>query len=229
MMVLALRSGVIAIDGPAGAGKTTLGHWLADKFDLLYVETGYIYRAATHLAITQGLRPDRWDERLLEGLKVIPRLPMPRRREQRLLINGRDLDVEADLFSSEVDELVVRVSSNSRVRAAVRLVCRELLKEGKIIMSGRDVGSAIVPEADYKLFLTADAKVRAARLGRPHRRETDDERVPEIEPVGRRQEQEARLLRGHLRPPADALVIDTTLLSIADVRVVALRHLGING
>jgi cytidylate kinase len=220
---------VIAIDGPAGAGKTTLGHWLADELDFAHLETGFLYRAAAYRASAHGIRKEGWGGDLLAGLEVCPRTPRLGGRPQRLSFGGHELDIEHDLFSSEVDELVACVSSVAAVRDGVRELARTIAGRGQLIISGRDVGTAIVPEAHHKLFLTADQDIRAARLGRSVNMPGSRAATPRQNPQSAedsRHKLESKLLAQHIQPAADALVLDTTALTIDAVRSATLRHLG---
>jgi CMP/dCMP kinase len=224
--------GVITIDGPAGAGKTTLGHWLSDELRIPYLETGFVYRAATYRVIQRGLGAEAWDQRLLEGLEVRPRLPpRPRSRPQSLSMEGTQFEIARHLFSTDVDALVARVSSVPPVRDGVKKLCRRLVGEGPMIISGRDTGTSIVPMASCKIFLTAAESVRSARLGRgtapapQDRPRAEDEVTGHPGPPSARHELESRLLRDHLRPAQDAHIIDTTSLSVGEVRDRAMRCL----
>jgi cytidylate kinase len=218
--------GVITLDGPTGAGKTTLGQWLADELGYEYLESGYLYRAATHRAVTEGIAQDEWDARLVAGLSAEPRPPRTG-AAQEVRLGDRALSLTDDLFSTEVDALVARVSAVASLRQAVRKLLRGLAADRKLILSGRDAGTKIVPEAPHKFFLTAMKEVRSARReGRDPAKST---------PIGRsrgggaepmpRHELESRLLGDHLQPAPDALVIDTTNASIDTVRAIALNHL----
>lgn len=222
---------VITIDGPTGAGKTTLGHWLADELNYEYLESGYLYRAAAHQAVTTGAPEGGWGADLIATLSVQPRRPgvdLP----QELQLDGHVLSIQDDLFSRDVDSLVARVAASNGLRQAVRSRLRDLASDRRLILSGRDAGTRIAPEAPHKFFLTATKEVRSARLeGRdpgatPATR--DQARVEPDERAGPRQELESRLLTRHLQPAPDALVIDTSDTSIEEVRAIALRHLGEN-
>jgi cytidylate kinase len=220
------RTDLIALDGPAGAGKTTLGHWLADHLDLAYFETGLLYRAAAFQALAQNLGEDKWDGALLSDLEVTPRLPGGRVADlQRLILPDRVLDIESDLSSARVDAIVPLVASVPSIREAVRSICREAIDRMPLIASGRDVGRAIIPEAPHKLFLTADPALRSARLERRSNQDRDESGgSPQLQPGGR-QTLEAKVLKPHLEPAGDALVIDTSSLTVEQVRSAALRYL----
>ncbi len=221
--------GLIALDGPAGAGKTTLGHWLADRLGYDYLETGFLYRAGAYVATKAKVDENRWNRRLVTTVDVVPRTPLPEGTPQQVLIDGCELNVQQDLFSERVDALVARVAAIKDVRAAVRELVRAHACDARLIISGRDVGTAIVPEAGHKLFLTADEGIRANRLGR--RGDAVRPAAPLPQPSVRatatpRHELESKLLSSHLHPAPDALVLDTTALTVDAVRLAALQHLG---
>ncbi len=222
-------SEVITIDGPTGAGKTTLGHWLADLFACEYLESGYLYRAATRQAIAEGVDRNSWDGELLTGLHVRPRTPSPGGHDQEVCFGARRPTLEDDLFAKEVDELVARVAAVPAVRRSVRDIVRDIAHRRKMVISGRDAGTQIVPEARHKLFLLATKEVRIARVrgrdGEPQALPDESPRGPERGAATSRQELESQLLSSQLQPAQDALVIETSATTIDAVRARALHHL----
>lgn len=207
----------VTIDGPTAAGKTTLGYWLADHLRIGFLETGYLYRAAAHRVVDGQVLEIAWDDRLLAGVEVRPRSPRPESIPQKLIVEGRELDLAEDLFSPEVDRLVAQVAAVESVRHAVRELSRVAAASERLIASGRDTGVAIVPEADRKLFLTADPAVRASRGARTHPGPSS------------RQELESKLLGHRIEPAPDASVIDTSAMTIGEVRSAAVRELELDG
>lgn len=148
---------VIAIDGPAGSGKSTVAKALADRLGLEYLDTGAQYRAVTFAALRRGIEPDDVDVvgRLAEDLE----LDVSR---AGVLVDGTDATVE--IRGPEVTRAVSTVAANPRVRAELRRRQREWAAErGGGVIEGRDIGSVVFPDATLKLYLTASADVRAKR------------------------------------------------------------------
>ena len=148
---------VIAIDGPAGAGKSTIGKALAARLHLEYLDTGAMYRAVTFLAMQRGL--DLSDTALIGALARSALLEVSMRG---VVIDG--LDATAAIRTPEVTAEVSQVAANSEVRAEMRDRQREWAAErGGGVIEGRDIGSVVFPDAELKLYLTASPRVRAER------------------------------------------------------------------
>jgi cytidylate kinase len=149
---------VVAIDGPAGVGKSTLARRLAEALDLPYLNTGSMYRAVTLEAVRRGTDLDDADAlaEIASGISF----ELTADRVPELSIGGRP--PEAALSSAAVEDAVSSVSSHPAVRAVLRASQRRLSAGGGVV-EGRDIGSVVRPDADVKLFLTASADERAAR------------------------------------------------------------------
>lgn len=199
---------VIAIDGPAGSGKSTLARGLAEALDLAYVNTGSMYRAVTARALEEGSSVDD-----AAGLARIARtLTFDLDRTSRppsLTIDGRLAPTE--LASPQVESNVSRVSRHPEVRAVLRAEQRRL-GEGGAVLEGRDIGSVVFPDATVKVFLEAEPDVRASRRA-DEREAARAERV--AEELETRDRWDSRVTP--LEPPADAVVVDTSTLSAAEV------------
>jgi cytidylate kinase len=157
------RNAVIAIDGPAGSGKSTTARFLAELFDLLYIDTGAMYRALTQAALSEGI--DSGDEDSLAQLLGTARLELkPSKTEVRVLWNGKD--VSRAIRTPEVEAAVSRVSSHPAVRTNMVERQKVMGRQGGVVMEGRDIGSVVFPLATAKIFLTASLK---ARVDRRHR------------------------------------------------------------
>ena len=198
---------VIAIDGAAGTGKSTLAHRLARELGLPYVNTGLMYRALALRAHREGVSPE--DARGLERLARALSFELDSSvRPFELRIDGEP--PEEALTSPEVESSVSAVSRHPEVRAVLRTEQRRLAAGGAV-MEGRDIGSVVAPDADLKLFLEAHPEERVGR--RALERDRDPEHVAEA--LGSRDRQDART--NPFVPAADAVVLDTTELSPDEV------------
>jgi cytidylate kinase len=155
---------IIAIDGPAASGKSTLGHKLAQILGYLYFDTGVMYRAVTWLALNQGIPIE--DEAaitsLAERVKIDVRPPSTKDgRAYDVMIDGQDITWE--IRRPEVEAHVSPVSAYAGVRKALTAQQRRIGKRGKVVMVGRDIGTVVLPEADLKIYLDASVEERARR------------------------------------------------------------------
>lgn len=155
---------IIAIDGPAASGKSTLGFRLADSLGYLYFDTGLMYRAITWLALKRGL--DVKDEdavtRLADEIPIEVSPPsLEDGRVCDVVVDG--IDITWDIRKPEVEANVSAVSAYRGVRKALSLQQRRIGMRGRVVMVGRDIGTVVLPEADLKIYLDATAEVRARR------------------------------------------------------------------
>lgn len=155
---------IIAIDGPAASGKSTLGHKLAQALGYLYFDTGVMYRAVTWLALTQGIEIS--DEpaitKLAESAKIDVRPPsIQDGRAYDVVVDQQD--ITWDIRRPEVDGNVSPVSVYAGVRKALSTQQRQIGLRGNVVMVGRDIGTVVLPEADLKIYLDASAEERARR------------------------------------------------------------------
>jgi cytidylate kinase len=194
---------IVAIDGPAGAGKSTVARSLATRLGFRYLDTGAMYRALTWLALEEGIALD--DGAALGGLAEAAQISF---EGERVLI--REEDVTDAIRLPEIDRVVSTVARHPEVRAVMRDRQRELAQQGDVVIEGRDIGTVVCPDAEVKIYLVADAAERARR------------RVAERPEIGAealatdlrmRDERDA----AQMRPAADAETIDTTDLSVAEV------------
>jgi len=194
---------VIAIDGPAGAGKSTVARALAARLGLRYLDTGAMYRALTWLARERGV--DYEDGEVLAELARANEVTVD---GDRVEVAGRD--VSQAIRTVEIDRIVSSVACHAAVRAVLRERQRALAEEGDAVMEGRDIGSVVWPEAQVKVFLVADAAERARR------------RVDERPGLGADALATDLRLRDErdlhqMQPAPDAETIDTTDLTIDEV------------
>ena len=151
----------IAIDGPSGAGKSSLARRLAERFGSIYVDTGAIYRTLGLAAYRGGV--DRKDEAAV--MELLPRLDIRiadnEAGEQSMYLDGED--VSSAIRQPEISICASDVSAHGRVRSYLMEMQRRMARENNVVMDGRDIGTAVLPEAELKIFLTASAEVRARR------------------------------------------------------------------
>jgi cytidylate kinase len=208
------RGLVVAIDGPAGAGKSTLARRLATELWLPYVNTGLMYRSLALAALDEGVDPT--DGNALAGVARRIRFslaPASVGSPPELLVAGSPPG--PDLVSAEVESLVSQVARHPAVREVMRATQRELGLSGAV-MEGRDIGTVVFPDARVKIFLSAAEDVRAGR----RRRERGD-RADIADAVARRDRLDART--NPFVPASDAHVLDATVLSRDEVFAEALR------
>ena len=198
---------VIAIDGPAGAGKSTVARALAARLGLEYLDTGAMYRAVTLAAIRRGIDPadvDRVGD-LAERLALDV-------GERGVFVD--DVDVTIDIRSREVTTAVSAVAANSRVRAELVRRQREwAVQRGGGVLEGRDIGSVVFPDAELKLHLTASPRVRAQRRWSEVGGDVDESEAA----IARRDRYDSSRTHGPLVEADGSVVVDTTGLSIDQV------------
>jgi CMP/dCMP kinase len=195
---------IVAIDGPAGAGKSTVARRLASRLGFRYLDTGAMYRALTWLALDRGTSLE--DGPALAALAERNAVTFDAAGD--VAIGGRD--VTEAIRGARIDRIVSTVARHPEVRAVMRERQRELAEEGDAVIEGRDIGSVVAPDAEVKVYLVAEPDVRARR------------RLSERPEIGAdalatdlrlRDQRDA----SRMQPAPDATTIDTTDLDIADV------------
>src|SRR5919109_2304444 len=195
---------IVAIDGPAGAGKSTVAQRLAERLGFRYLDTGAMYRALTWLAISRSV-PLAQGDRLGE---LAEECPVTLDDQRRVWI--ADTDVTASIRKSDIDRMVPVVARHPQVRKVMRVRQRELADDGNVVIEGRDIGTIVAPEAEVKVYLNAEREIRAER------------RLAERPEIGAdalatdlrlRDESDA----ARMQPAEDAMRIDTTELDVEDV------------
>lgn len=212
-------STTIAIDGPAASGKSTLGKKLADKLGYLFFDTGVMYRAVTWVALANSVAIT--DEPAVSTLAEITEIDIrpPSQDDERaydVLIDGQDATWE--IRSREVEANVSAVSAYAGVRRALTQQQRRIGLRGKVVMVGRDIGSVVVPEASFKIYLDASAEERARRRYREIIRRGELADYEEIlEKIRRRDQIDSTRDIAPLSVPKDAIVIDSDCLDADQV------------
>lgn len=221
---------VIAIDGPAASGKSTIGRLLAEELGYIYLDTGVMYRAVTWAALDRHIPIE--DEEAVAGLARTLRIDVLRPtvedgRQCTVLVDGQD--VTWDIRRPEVDHGVSPVSAYAGVRAALTEEQRRMGREGRIVMVGRDIGTVVLPKADLKIYLDATLEERAGRRYREILARGEPAVLAEVlAAVRRRDEIDSSRSLAPLQPADDSVVVDTTFLSVEQVleRVLALVNGG---
>ena len=151
----------IAIDGPAGAGKSTIAKALAKELGYRYVDTGAIYRTVAYFLDLLGISPKDVDgvERYIDELTIV--IEYDDEGKQHMLMNG--MDVTGEIRTQDISQKASLVSAHAVVREVLLDMQRDVAKHYNVIMDGRDIGTVVLPKADVKIFLTATPEVRAKR------------------------------------------------------------------
>ncbi|MFP4032932.1 MAG: (d)CMP kinase [Desulfococcaceae bacterium] len=205
---------LITIDGPAGAGKTTVSRALAQRMGYTYVDTGALYRGVAVAAADRGISPE--DDAALADLCPTLRFEFRRRDgETPLHLNGTDISDR--LRTPEITMLSSRVSARKPVRECLLSVQRRLGEAGEAIFEGRDMGTVVFPDADVKFFLTADLEARAKRRFEEFRDRSPQDREAVQADMRRRDANDQSRALAPLKPAPDAHTIDSTGLSVAAV------------
>lgn len=237
---------VIAIDGPAGAGKSTLAAHLARRFGFLNLETGAMYRALALKAVEGDLSFDE-EQPLLELANYTRIQLQPQLEGNRVLLDGRDVSLR--IRDADVTAAASRISVHPHLRAWMVDQQRALGAAGGVVMEGRDIGTAVFPDAEVKIFLDASPEVRGGRRYRqvsmppllPEERMEPPAPTPEeaaarildqeklLREMKERDERDRNRAESPLRPAEDAIVLDSTSMTLDEVLVqaekIVLSHL----
>lgn len=202
----------VAIDGPSGAGKSTLARAAAQKLNLIYIDTGAIYRTVALYALRRETEPK--NAAAVEALLPEIRITMDHDKNglQRMNLNGED--VSGLIRTQEVSMAASAVSAHPAVRAFLLDMQRNMAKTHSVIMDGRDIGTVVLPDANVKIFLTASSETRARRRWLELKeRGTPKDFDQLLRETRQRDEQDANRAASPLRPASDAVILDTTELN----------------
>lgn len=200
----------VAIDGPAGAGKSTLARRLAAQLGYIYVDTGAMYRAVGLYALRAGQDPK--DNAAVEGLlpQISLRLDCPD-GEQHIYLNGED--VSSAIRTEQAGMAASAVGANPAVRAFLLETQRQMARTQNVLMDGRDIGTVVLPDAAVKIFLTASPEARAARRWKEYQEKGQQVSYEQVlEDVRQRDYQDTHREAAPLRQAEDAVLLDTSEL-----------------
>ncbi len=206
----------IAIDGPAGAGKSTIARALAKELGYYYVDTGAIYRTVAYFLDLLGISPKDTDgvERYIDELTVV--IEYDEEGKQHMIMNG--MDVTDEIRTQDISQKASLVSAQPVVREVLLEMQREVARQHNVIMDGRDIGTVVLPKADVKIFLTAAPEVRAKRRcdeliakGQKAKYETI------LQEIQQRDYQDTHRKIAPLKPARDSVKLDTSELDVQGV------------
>lgn len=211
----------IAIDGPAGAGKSTIAKAVAKELEFIYVDTGAMYRAMALHLLRQGIVPG--EEAQMDAACENAEISIVYENgAQQVLLNGEN--VTGDLRREEVGNMASVSSARPRIREKLVELQRVLASQSDVVMDGRDIGTCVLPDADVKIYLTASARTRALRRCR----ELEEKRVScvleEIEAdINDRDHRDMTREISPLRKAEDAVLVDSSEMSIEEVKEAIIR------
>jgi CMP/dCMP kinase len=217
-----MKKSVVTIDGPAGAGKTTVSRMLADRLGYRYIDTGALYRAIA-LAALEGCIDSKDDGALGKMCAALSLRYVLTEKGPRLLSNGRD--VTDRLRTPEITMLASAVSARPVVRRFLMDVQRAMGREKGAVFEGRDMGTVVFPDADVKFYLDAPEKIRAMRRFLELRPKTELTFEEVERDLVRRDKNDSTRVEAPLKPAEDAIRIDSADLSPAEVVTVMLGHI----
>ena len=202
---------IIAIDGPAGSGKTTTAHKVALNLGFIHINTGAMYRGIALKFIREKINLDNRND--IELTLKNTRLHWSGPNSENILMDGQDITL--DIVSSRVTRIVSRISAIPEVRNKLVQNQREVAKDQDVVLEGRDIGTVVFPEAEYKFFLLADIHVRAKRRMKQMKFDGEDVSIEEVLFfLKKRDKQDSSRIYSPLKKAEDAIELDTTYLSI---------------
>ena len=205
----------IAIDGPAGAGKSTIAKRLAKDLDFIYVDTGALYRALAYAFWNRGIAPDD-EEAIAKACEDVSVALAYENGVQKVLLNGED--ISAYLRQEAVGNMASSISVYPAVRQKLLSIQQEIAEQENVVMDGRDIGTCVLPNAQCKIYLTASARTRAERRYKEliERGEEGDIDVIEND-IKERDHRDMTRAIAPLKQADDAVLVDSTSMTIEEV------------
>lgn len=205
----------IAIDGPAGAGKSTIAKRAAKKLDFIYVDTGAMYRSMALYLIRKQVTAGETEQ----IVKLLPEIDVTiayENGEQHVYLNGEDVSLL--IRNEEVSQMTSTISTIPQVREKLLSLQRNLAKENHVLMDGRDIGTCVLPDAQLKIYLTASVKVRAKRRYDEMQQKGMECDLKELEEsIKERDERDMNRKIAPLKQAEDAVLLDTSDMNIDEV------------
>jgi cytidylate kinase len=212
---------LITIDGPAGAGKTTVSRALAERLGYRYIDTGALYRAVALAVKTRGSNPEN-DAELKELCRELKPVFVKKKEGLRLFLNREDITDR--IRTAEITMLASAVSARPVVREYLLDLQRNLAKEKAAVFEGRDMGTVVFPDADLKFFLDASTRARALRRY-DELKSNSSQTLEEVDlAMQRRDHNDTTREAAPLKAAQDAIMVDSTDLSVAEVVDLMLSH-----
>jgi cytidylate kinase len=208
----------VAIDGPAGSGKTTVARALARRLGVLYLDTGAMYRAVAYTTEQAGIDAADPDAVLSLARRCPVRVVLDAASPLGFRIFAGDVELGDELYGNDVSRIVSAVSAQPAIRGLMVERQRAIAAEGPVIMAGRDIGTVVLPDAPHKIFLTAGVEERVARrLAELARRGTVVDPATLRAEIEERDRLDETRAVAPLRPAADAVIVDSSGMSVAEV------------
>ena len=205
----------IAIDGPAGAGKSTIARALAKRLSYIYVDTGAMYRAMALYLLREGISAED-SGRIEEACERVDISIIYEDNVQKVLLNGED--VSSLIRSEEVGNMASKSAQNGRVREKLVELQRQLASKTDVVMDGRDIGTCVLPGADVKIYLTASVHTRAVRRYKEYLEKGMEADLAQIEEdIEKRDHQDMNREISPLKKAEDAALLDSSDMTIEEV------------
>ncbi|MBI3757443.1 MAG: (d)CMP kinase [Deltaproteobacteria bacterium] len=212
---------IIAVDGPSGAGKSSSSRLLAERLKYRYVDTGALYRIVGLLALEKKVSADD-AERLANLCANLPLRFLLETNGARILLGERN--ITTDIRQPEVSQMASKVSAQPLVRQRLLSLQRELGAGGGVVIEGRDIGAVVFPEADVKFYLDASSEVRGRRrYAELQEQGVSTELQTTIQEMAERDQRDSNRAHAPLQRAVDAVIIDTTTLTLAEVVALMMR------